>query len=408
MSELAVVSSRRSRLQVLVRNGRQGARAAVRLNESPTRFLSAIQIGITLVGVFAGAFSGVTLSEPVAAWLSQWPPVAAYAEPISIGSIVAVVTYVSLVIGELVPKSVALRQPERIATLVAPTMESFVRFARPFTWLLEVSTDALLRPLGLTGKRESTVTEDEVRALIAEGTRAGVFVPKEREMIDGVLRLADRRVGAIMTPRQDIVWLDSSVDHENLVAEIINTSHTRLLVCDGSLDELLGIAHTRDLMRVALLGETINLRALALEPIVVPERLQALSLLDLFRRGRLHIAVVVDEYGSTEGIVTLSDVLRSIAGSFPETGDQQAPSLYRRDDGSWVVDGGLPVDDFEHAVGVHGLREDADFETIGGFVLHRLGRIPVVGDRFDAARGRFEVIDMDGRRIDTVLYTPSV
>jgi putative hemolysin len=406
MSELAVVSSRRSRLQSMVRHGHRGARSAVRLLDDPTGFLSTVQAGITMVGILAGAFSGATLAAPFADWLGQWAFAARHAETIAIGLIVLVITYVSLIVGELVPKRIALSNPERIAALVAPAMLRAAQLAAPVVWLLRRSTEALLRPFGLGGARQLNVTEDEVRMMIAEGTRAGVFMPKEREMIDGVLRLADRKVSALMTPRQDVVWLDEQSPPDEIAAEIAAAPFSRLPVCRGTLDDPVGIVHAKDLVRAALRGEPLDLAAAMIAPLVVPERLPALRLLEMFRHEQMHIALVVDEYGSTEGIVTLADVLQSITGGLPELGDEPPAGLFRRQDGSWLIDGALLIDMFEDRVGVRGLRDEDGFDTMAGFVLHRMGRLPAVGDSFEAFGGRFEVVDMDGRRVDTILYAP--
>jgi putative hemolysin len=406
MSELAVVSSRRSRLQSMARNGHRGAKAAVRLLEDPTGFLSTVQVGITMVAILAGAFSGATLAEPFAEWLRRWPFAARYAEPIAIGLIVLAITYASLIVGELVPKRIALTNPERIAAFVAPIMMRAAQLGAPVVWLLRRSTETVLRPFRLGGARETNVTEDEVRMMIAEGTRAGVFMPKEREMIDGVLRLADRKVSAIMTPRQDVVWLDEGSAPEDLAAGIAAARFSRLPVCRGTLDDPIGIVHAKDLIRAALRGEPLDLAAAMIAPLVVPERLPALRLLEMFRHEQMHIALVVDEYGSTEGIVTLADVLQSITGSLPELGEEPPAGLFRREDGSWLVDGALLIDVFEDRVGVRGLDDEDGFDTMAGFVLHRLGRLPAVGDSFEAFGGRFEVVDMDGRRVDTILYAP--
>jgi putative hemolysin len=406
MSELAVVSSRRSRLRSMVRSGHRGAGAAVRLLDDPTGFLSTVQVGITMVGILAGAFSGATLADPFADWLSQWPFAARHAETIAIGLIVLAVTYASLIIGELVPKRIALTNPERIAAFVAPAMLRAAQLGAPVVWLLRQSTELVLRPFGLGGARQTQVTEDEVRMMIAEGTRAGVFMPKEREMIDGVLRLADRKVSAIMTPRHDVVWVDERSVADDLAAEVADARHSRLPVCRGSLDDPVGIVNTKDLARAVLRGEPLVLAAAMIPPLVVPERLPALRLLDLFRREQTHMALVVDEYGSTEGIVTLADLLQSITGGLPEIGEEPPPGLFRRQDGSWLVDGALLIDLFEDRVGMRGLRDEDGFDTMAGFVLHRLGRLPAVGDHFEAFGGRFEVVDMDGRRVDTILYAP--
>jgi putative hemolysin len=406
MSELALVSSRRSRLKALVADGTRGARTALKLVDDPTGFLSTVQIGITLVGVVAGAFSGTTLAVHLADGLRRWSVLAPHADTIAILLVVPAVTYLSLVVGELAPKRIALQQPERTAARLAPAMQQLARLAAPAVWLLKGSTDGLLRVTGLRGGRTSTVSEDEVRLLIAEGTRAGVFVPREREMIEGVLRLADRAARAVMTPRIDVAWLEDSATGNDIAAFVGEKRFSRIPVCQGTIDNPLGIVHAKDLIGPALRGQPIRLSDYLVAPLVVPERVSVLTLLDLFRRRGLHMAIVVDEYGSTEGIVTLTDVLRSVTGELPEIGESAEMGLLRREDGSWLVDGGYPIDEFEDRVGLEGLRGDGDFDTVAGWVLHRLGRLPAVGDGFAVDGGHVEVLDMDELRIDKVLYVP--
>jgi putative hemolysin len=406
MSELAVVSSRRSRLKSVMGRRSRGARIAVELLDSPTRFLSTVQIGITLVGVLAGAFSGATLASRLGEWLNARPILAPHGETIAMTLVVAAVTYASLVIGELVPKRIALVNPEQVASLVAPMMQRLAKAAGPAVWLLKASTDAVVNLAGLGGVRRTAVTEDEVRALIAEGARTGVFVAREREMIDAVLRLADRRVRAIMTPRTDVIWLEEHAALEDIGPRIARSRRSRFPVCRETIDNPLGIVHTKDLVQALLQQEPIVLTACMAPPLVVPETLPALELLELFRQEKIHMALVVDEYGTTEGVVTPTDILESIAGDLPGRSEQFEPGLVRRDDGSWLLDGDLPIDEFEDRLGVRGLR-DAGFDTVAGLVLHRMGRLPSVGDAFETDEGRFEVIDMDGRRIDKILYVPA-
>ena len=406
MSELAVVSSRKSRLRSLAGAGSRGARSALALIEEPTVFLSTVQIGITLVGILAGAYGGVALGEDLGDWLGQWPSIAPYADTIAIGGIVVLITYVTLIAGELVPKRIALRRPERIAAFVAPAMHMLARVAAPLVWLLKASTEGLVRLLGLGGSPESTVTEEEVRMLIAEGTRAGVFEKTEREMIDGVLRLADRRVRAIMTPRQDVAWLDENAPQEQIAEQIQNHRASRFPVCRETIDYPVGIVHIKDLAPALLKGETIRLSAYMVPPLVVPEGVYVLNLLDMFRGEGVHMAIIVDEYGATEGIVTLADILEAITGDLPELGEEPEVGLVERLDGSWLVDGALPIDEFEDRVKVRGLRDAGDFETVAGFALHQMERLPSVGESFIAEAGRFEIVDMDGHRIDKILYVP--
>ncbi|HEX6992678.1 MAG TPA: hemolysin family protein [Gammaproteobacteria bacterium] len=407
MSELAVVSSRKSRLQSLARRGVRGARTALRLSEDPTAFLSTVQIGITLVGILAGAFSGVALGEEVADWLARFGPIARYAEPIAIGTIVVAITYVTLIVGELVPKRIALRRPERIAVVVAPSMQALSRVAAPLVFVLKHSTEGVMRLLRLGGGQESPVTEEEVRMLIAEGTRAGVFLATEREMIEGVLRLADRRVRAIMTPRQEVVWLDVNASPEEIAETITEHHASRYPVCRETIDNPVGVVDVRDLAAALLKRENVRLSDLIVPPLVVPEGVYVLNLLDLFRKEGAQMAIVIDEYGATEGVVTLSDILEAITGELPERGEAPELELVRRSDGSWLVDGAYPIDEFEDRLRLRGLRDDGDYDTVAGYALHRLERLPEVGDSFTTPCGRFEILDMDGNRIDKMLFVPN-
>ena len=408
MSELAIVTARRSRLRALVDSGNRRARIALGLIDDPTTFLSTVQIGITMVGVLAGAVSGATLADRFGDWLDRWPMIAPYGDPIALGLVVVAITYLSLVFGELVPKGVALQRPETIALAVAPAMRRLARFARPAVWLLRISTDRMIGALGLGQRRESGVTEDEVRMLIAEGVRAGVFVAREREMIEGVLRLADRRVRAIMTPRSEVVWLDERATPEEVGALISAHGYASYPVCRESIDQPVGVIELKKLAPALLRHEPLVLSARMQPPLLVPETVLALKVLDMLRSEGAQLAVVVDEYGTTQGVVTVTDILEAITGELPEPGEEPEMSLHRREDGSWLVDGAYPIDEFEDRVGLRGLRgDDADFETVAGFVLHHLGSLPRLGESFEAAGGRFEVVDLDGRRIDKVLYTPA-
>jgi len=406
MSELAVVSSRRARLQTMADEGNSGAGAALRLIDDPSRFLSTVQIGITLVGVVAGAFGGATLGERLGAFLNTVPLFGGRGEIIGFGSVIVLITYLSIVLGELIPKRIALRNPERTASIVAGPMRALSKVAAPFVWMLGTSTDALLRLLGLHGEPEVTVTEEEVRSLISEGARAGVFAPKEKEMIDGVLRLADRKVRAIMTPRPDVVWLDPADPEDTLLCQIQEGGHSRYPICRGDLDDVVGIVHTRDLPTDLVRGKPFDLLARARKPLIVHDGASILKLLELMRSSGLHLAMVVDEYGSVEGVVTVTDILESIAGDLPEAGEAPEAPAVRREDGSWLVEGWMPVDEFEDAIGIRGLRDAADFHTIAGFVLNALGHVPTAGEAFLRDGFRFEVVDMDGRRIDKILVTP--
>lgn len=407
MSELAVISSRRSRLQELVKRRQRGARVALRLLENPTDFLSTVQVGITLIGVLAGAFSGATLGEELGARLDAWPWLAPYGRPVAFAFVVVSITYASLVIGELVPKRIALQDPERIAGALAPLMRGVARVAAPAVWLLRLSTEGLLRLIGFAGHRKMTVTEDEVRSLVAEGTRAGVFMPKEREMIEGVLRLADRTARAIMTPRHEVVWLDVTATPADIVAQLDERSLSRFPVCRETIDNPIGVVHMKDLARAALAGQPIALAEIMIQPLVVLDGTPVFRVLEGFRREGLHMAIVVDEYGATQGIVTIADIIEAVAGTLPEPGGElEAAAMVQRDDGSWLVDGAFGIDEFEDKLGISGLRGLGGFDTVAGYALFRLGRLPTVGDTFSDRTGHYEIVDMDGRRIDKIAYRP--
>ncbi|BBK43750.1 hypothetical protein STVA_37700 [Allostella vacuolata] len=403
MSELAVVSSRRARLEHMAGAGDRGARAALKLIDDPGRFLSTVQIGITLIGILAGAVSGATLADRLGDWLDTFAPLAGRGDTIAIPLVVVSITYLSLVVGELVPKRIAMSNPERVAAMVARPMFKMSQIAAPAVWLLRVSTEAALRLLRIPPTQSSTVTEEEVKSLIAEGTRAGIFVPQEKAMIEGVLRLADRPVVAIMTPRQDVMWVDIDASPEAARRILADSRFSRLPVCEGAVDHAVGVVHTKTLLPKALRGEPIELKESMVPALIVPESTPVLALLDRFRREGVHMAIIVDEYGTTQGIATPTDILQAIAGHLAETGEDEGSSLVRRADGTWLVDGRLPIDEFEDRVGLRGLSGSGDFHTVGGFVLNRLGHLPAVGESFEELGARFEVIDMDGRRIDKVL-----
>jgi putative hemolysin len=405
MSELAIVSSRRSRLDTMAASGDRGARIALELIEEPSRFLSTVQIGITLVGVMAGAFGSATLALRLGQAFNSFEIIAPHGDAVAIAIIVSAITYLSLIIGELVPKRMALANPERTAAALAPAMNMVSRIASPLVWVLTISTDAVLRGMGLQKAKAATVTEEEVRSLIAAGTQAGIFVPQEREMIEGVMRLADRSVEVIMTPRPDIAWLDLADSADDIAAAIAEAGHSHLLVCHETVDEPVGVVHARELLAPAISGEPIDLKALMAAVLVVPEGTPVLRTLDLFKRRKLHMAVVIDEFGTIQGVVTPADILESIAGELPEVGEEPELTIVRRDDGSWLVDGRVPVDEFEDRTKVLGLREGDKHHTVAGFVLDQLGHLPKVGESFVFRGYKFEVADMDGRRIDRVLIT---
>ena len=405
MSELAVVSARRARLQQMADEGHRGARAAVRLVEDPAKFLSTVQVGITLIGILAGAYGGATFAGYLAVELREFPRIEPYADGISIAVVVVSITYLSLIIGELVPKRIALVNAERIAAMVARPMGIVATMGAPLVWLLGVSTNLVLRLLRLDKVKQAEVTEEEVKSMIAEGARTGVFDPAEREMLEGVLRLADRSVRTIMTPRPDVVWLDIDDTPEAIRREITASGRSRFPVSRGDLDEIVGIVHSKDLLDLLLTGKPLDLQACLHKPLIIHDGTPVLRVLELFKQAGLHVAIVVDEYGSIEGIATVTDILETIAGDFPDEGEEDDVGAVKREDGSWLVDGMLPIDEVEHRLGLRGLLGDRDFHTLAGFVLAELGHVPRAGEHFVWQGSRFEVMDMDGRRVDKVLIT---
>jgi len=407
MSEIAVVSARPARLETLARKGGRGARLALGLARDPGRMLSTVQIGITLVGIVAGAFGGARLAEPLAAALARVPALAPFSAEIAYTLVVAAITYLSLIIGELVPKHLALRGPERVAALVAPTIELISRISTPAVWLLETSSRFVLRLLGSEVQPAETVTEEEVKTLIAEGTRAGVFHRHEQEMIQRVLRLADRPVRAIMTPRLELVWLDVEDGPDEIARIIRESGHSRFVVGKGGLDEVLGVVHVRGMLDACLAGRPLDLQAALRPMLVVPDTMPASRALEALRQARVSMALVVDEYGEVEGVVTVEDVLEALVGDMPERRLGEDAAIVRRDDGSMLMDGMLAIDEVKLALGLDGLPDEEAYHTLAGFVLAQLGRVPAEGETVAYGGWRFEVVDMDGQRIDKVLVRHS-
>jgi putative hemolysin len=405
-SELAIVSSRKVRLERMAEEGSRGARIALGLLADPGTFLATVQIGITLVGIVAGAYSGATFADEFGDWLDGHPRIAPNGDAIAIALVVIPITYLSLIVGELVPKRIALTNPERVAATVALPMLVLSRIAGPAVWLLRNSTELILKALGLAAPRDSIVTEDEVRSLIAEGTRVGVFRPEEQEMIEGVLRLADRSIRTIMTPRADVSWITADAGHDEVLRRLRDERHVRLLVCDGSIDHPIGVVDATDVLSATIDRREVNLAEVVRKTLIVPEQTRILDLIETFRRESRHFAVIVDEYGTTQGVVTSTDILESIAGDLPHWAEPAEEKVVARPDGSWLVDGRLSIDDFENLVGLRGLYGTGRFETVAGLVIDRLGRLPEVGDRTMLGNLSIEVVDMDGRRIDKLLVTP--
>ena len=402
MSELAVVNARPARLKVLRDQGSKGAAAALALAEEPGRFLSTVQIGITLVGIIAGAFSGATLGARLGDWLMSVGVADGVADALGVGLVVVAITYLSLIVGELVPKQIALRDAEGVAARVAPAMSMLARLAGPLVWVLDRSGRAVLRLLGQSGQPRDGVTEEEVRMVIAEAAHVGVIEREEREMMAGVMRLADRQARALMTPRGEVEFLEVGADCETALARVRNTHRSRLPVRGGGDDDIVGVVHVREVYEAVVADPAaFDLRRLVQEAPVVADTARALDVLRAIRNSTVHMALVFDEYGHFEGVVTSADVLEAITGAFQEEEDEE-PAIVEREDGSLLVAGWMPVDEFAERVGIPA-DPDGDYATVAGFVLERMNRLPAVGESFEAHGWRVEVLDLDGRRIDKVL-----
>jgi putative hemolysin len=403
MSELAIVSSRRSRLMAMQRQGSLGAEAALALADDPQRFLPTVQVGITLVGIFAGAFGGARLSGTLGAGLDAIPGVAPYGVEIAFGLVVIAITYLSLILGELVPKQVALRNPERVAVLVARPLAALSRVSLPVVWVLGKSSAFVLRFFGPAPTTDQSVTEEEVKAVVAEGVQAGALEHEERHMIERVLRLADKPVRALMTPRNDLAWLDRSDTPAELAARLRAHDVTRFVVADGRVDNVVGVVVAKDLLDQMLEGKPMELDAVLRHPLALPDTLTALDALERLRGDALGLALVLDEYGSFEGVVTAADLLEAIVGELGAAEMVAGGDAVERHDGSLLLDGSMPSDELRARLDLPELPGSGTYHTVAGLMLALLNRVPKEGDRIVWAGWRFEIVDMDGRRVDKVL-----
>ncbi|HUP50343.1 MAG TPA: hemolysin family protein, partial [Thermoanaerobaculia bacterium] len=405
MSEIAVVSSRKTRLSQMARAGSRRAAAALRLAENPDRFLSTIQIGITLIGVFAGAFGGATIARQIDDYLETIPALYSYSEAIGIGVVVLGITYLSLILGELVPKRLALNAPERVAAFVAPAMHFLSRLGAPAVHVLGASTRLVLRILRVQPAAESPITPEELRVMLHQGVAAGTIGKEERAILDRALRLAARRVRAVMTPRVEIEWLDASLPLSELRARAARSAHHRFPLAAGRIDEIRGIVTLKDIYRPDV-DSTMALERHIQQPLFVPETATALSLLQEFRETRNHLAVVVDEFGGVEGIVTPTDILEALVGELPEAGEAYEPAIVLREDGSWSVDAAVDLEELESVTGIPVLPEQKEeFQTVGGYLIGRAGGLPRLGDVIRVGDYQFEIIDVDGRRLDRIIVS---
>ncbi|MDX2039152.1 MAG: hemolysin family protein [Isosphaeraceae bacterium] len=407
MSELAIVSARRMRLKQAAEAGDRGARVALRLAEDPNRLLSTVQIGITLVGTLAGVFGGATIAEAVARELGRIPSIAPYAKVIGLTIVVGGISFLTLILGELVPKRLALRNPERIASWTARPLAALAMLGIPLVVLLGWCTDAVLRLIGLGSTQSNSVTEEEIQGMVREGAEAGVIETAEHDMVRRVFRLNDYPVRVLMTPRSSVAWIDSESAPGEVRDQVLASPHSRFPVCGGSLDNVVGIVEAKDLLGRGLVGEprTLDLRGLVKMPLFIYGGMTALRLLEQFKRSKSALAIVLDEFGAVQGLITLNDILEALVGDIPGDADEPNPRAVQREDGSWLLDGAIPIAEFRDLLPLPPLPANG-FDTLAGFVLHILGKIPRIADRFDWGGYTFEVVDMDGNRIDRVLVAP--
>ncbi len=407
LAEFAIAAVRKARLRQQVEEGNKKAKIALDLAEEPTQFLSTVQVGLTLITTLAGAFSGVTLAEELAAWLNTIEFVAPHGRAVALTLVVVVISFLFVILGELVPKRIALSNPERFAMATAPVMLALSKAAGPVVRFLSWSTETVLYAFRIRRQEEPPVTEEEIKQMIEEGTEAGAFEEAEQEMIEGVFGLGDRRAVELMRPRMDIVWLDIQDTEEAIWATIAKNTYSRFPVGDGSLDQVLGYVHVKDLLGLHIEGRPPDIRSCMRTLLAVPESMWALRVLEMFKQSRTHIALVVNEHGAAEGLITMHDILEALVGEMPAPGEKQAARATQREDGSWLVDGSTPVFEFKELLDIRELpgEEDGRYTTLGGFVNTQLGRMPAAGDHFEAGTKRYEVVDMDRNRVDKVLVS---
>ena len=409
MAEMAVVSSRKVRLQQRAEEGSETARAALDLAENPNQFLSTVQVGITLISTLTGALGGARLSQPVANWLRGIPQVAEYADAIAIVLIVALVSFFSLVLGELVPKRIALSNPEKISAGVARPMKLFAAIGRPMVWVLSISTDGIIRLLGIKQPDDPPITPEEITVMMEQGEMTGVFEEAETEMVEAIFRLGDLHAGSLMTPRTDLDWIDLEDPYDISLQVVLDSQHNYFPVGDGGLDEVIGILHGRDLLaRIRSNGDgAIELRELAMPAQFVPESMPAFNVLERLKEASGNLAMVIDEYGGVIGMVTLFDVMEAMVGGISIGGVPVVPEAVQREDGSWLIEGMMRIDEFKKILDLDELPDEdrAGYQTVGGFVMAQIGSVPGAGEAFECCGWRFEVMDMDNLRVDKVLAT---
>ena len=407
MSEIALVSVRKARLQRQARNGDKSAQTALDLAENPNRFLSTIQVGISLIGILSGALGGATIAEELSKIIAPIPWVGQYANGVSLAVVVTLITYLQLVFGELIPKRIGLNTPEEISLRVSIPMKVLSKITSPIVTLLSGSTEIGLRLMGYHTDDSPMVTEEEVKLLLHQGTQIGVFEEVEQDLVESVFRLADRRVDAIMTPHTEIDWIDLEDPFEEIQQSIIESTYSHFPVAEGSLDNIVGILVIKDFLLATRNGSQPDIRSLLLPPVFVPESMPALRVLESFRSSKSQIALVIDEYGGMLGLVTLFDILKAIVGNIPQMGEQESPLAVQRADGTWLLDGKLPIDELKEMFVIEELPDEdrMGYQTLGGFIMSQLGKIPSEGNTYDWKNYHFEVLDMDANRVDKVLLT---
>ncbi len=408
MAEIAIVSARKSRLKQQANEGSKNAQAALELAQSPSRFLSTVQIGITFVGIFAGAFGGETIAKNLSSTLKNASLLAPYAESIAILLVVTFITYLSLIIGELVPKRIALNSPETISKFMVYPMNLLSSFASPLVSLLTFSSDLMLRLLQIKQSGEPMVSEEEIKMLIGEGTKSGIFNIAEKDIVERTLKLSDKKVNTLMTSRKEVVWLELDSPFKTLRNKIAKHPHAHFPVCRDNLDKIVGVVRAEDILTHFLLEEKIELQKYIHKPLFVPESMDGLKVLELFKKSGIHMAVVVDEYGNIQGLLSITDILEAIVGDIPTIDELEEREITKREDGTYLVDGLAPIDEFKDYFHIRKLPDEKSgvFHTVGGFIMYRLGHIPASGDKVQWADFKFEVMDMDGNRIDKILITP--
>lgn len=409
LSEMAIVSASKPLLKQMERQGNRSAALAVKLGEDSGKFLSTVQVGITLVGTLAGAYGGATIAEKLTDSFNMIPFVAPHGETVALVIVVAIITYLSVVIGELLPKQLALSNPERMALLVARPMTGLSKFCTPVVIILEKSADFMMFILRIKKRGEETVTEAEVKAVLSGGAESGVIEKAEHDMLQRIIRLGDRDINSVMTHRMEVACLDVNDVLDDIRYKINKVRHTRYPVTNGSIDNIVGVVEVKEILEALLMGKDFDLRNHIKKVTLFPETSHCLEVLELFKKSKIHLAVIVDEYGATQGIVTASDLLEAIVGALPSNYDEKEHALItERGDGSWLVDGITPIAEIHMTIGLEDIKDTGDYDTIAGFILHDFGKIPAEGDIFEKYDFTFEVVDMDGHRIDKIILRKNI